>query len=69
MTQKQITEKMAQTARLLQRGLLTIYQCEQEMSDAILTGVLNMKLSDDEKIAMARKLKRRMWKMLLEATK
>lgn len=69
MAQKQITEKMAQTTRLLQRGLLTIYQCEQEMNDAILTGVLNMELSDDEKITVARKLKRRMWRMLLETTK
>lgn len=69
MTQKQIAEKMAQATHMLQRGLLTIYQCEQEMNDAILTGVLNMELSDDEKITVARKLKRRMWRMLLEATK
>ena len=68
MTQKQIAEKMAQAANNLKRGLITIYECEQQMTEAILTGTLAMGLSDNDKIMMARKLKRRMWRMLLEAT-
>ena len=69
MTQKQIAEKMAQTANNLKCGLITIFECEQQMTETILTGTLAMGLSDNDKIMMARKLKRRMWRMLLDATK
>lgn len=70
MTQKQVVANMAEAATMLKRGMLSIYECEQAMTNAILDGVLAIDSLDiDKKIALTRKLKRRMWKMLLEATK
>lgn len=73
MTQKEITERMAACTYNLKRGIISIYECEQSMNNVIMDGVLEM-LADtaeqnDRRIAAIKKLKRRMWRMLLEATK
>lgn len=73
MTMKEITLRMQGIAHELKRGLLSIFEAEKAMTEVILDGTLAMKgdtYEDNEKrIAAARKLKRRMWRMLLEATK
>lgn len=73
MTQKEIVRNMEVQINSLRRGLITIHECETSMTEAILDGILQMPAEtaeeNDKRIAAVRKLKRRMWKMLLEATK
>ena len=73
MNQKEITENLRKCARKLQRGMFTVYECEKAMDEAIMNGVLEMPnetaQQNDMRIAAVRKLKRKMWRMLLEATK
>lgn len=73
MTQKAITEKMKRHASQLKAGRMTVYECEKAMTEAILDGVLELPCNtaeeNDRRIAAVRKLKRRMWRLLLEATK
>ena len=73
MKQKDITARMEVAIKLLKRGKISIYECEKMMTEAILDGTLEMPCDtyeqQDKRITTARKLKRRMWRMLLEATK
>lgn len=69
MTQKEVSERMAVHTRHLQRGTYSIHDCESLMNNEIAAAVRNMEGTVDERIQYERKLKRRMWRMLLEATK
>ena len=73
MTQKDIVERMEAFTYNLKRGIISIYECEQLMNNVIMDGVLEMPADtaeqNDKRIAAIKKRKRRMWRMLLDATK
>lgn len=73
MNMKQITEQMREIAAQMKRGKYTIFEAEKAMTEKILDGVLEMPCETGEqnyrRIACSRKLKRRMWRILLDATK
>lgn len=64
-----ITESMKAVAVRLERGLLTIQNAESELNGIITKAMLDCKGTLDERLEIERKLKRRAWRMLLEATK
>ena len=68
-----LVRKMKAIAQQLGRGHLTLHEAEHAMNEAILDGVLEMPSEtaeqNDKRIAAVRTLKRRMWRILLDATK
>jgi hypothetical protein len=49
--------------------MYSIHECESLMENEITAAVRSCEGTIDERIELERKLKRRMWRMLLEATK
>ena len=59
---------MKQAVRRLQRGTCTIEECERDLNEIIKDATPDY--SDiDRRLAVQRKLKRKAWRMLLEATR
>lgn len=69
MTQKEVTERMGLHIKQLQRGLYGIHDCESLLNNEIAAAVRDLEGTVDKRIQYERKLKRRMWRMLLDATK
>ena len=69
MKQKEVIERLAVHVRHLQRGMYSIHECESLMENEITAAVRSCEGTIDERVEFERKLKRRMWRMLLEATK
>ena len=69
MKQVKITESMKAVAVRLERGLMTIQNAESELNGIITKAMLDYNGTLDERLEIERKLKRRAWRMLLEATK
>lgn len=69
MTQKEVTERLGLHIKQLQRGLYSIHDCESLLNNEIAAAVRDLEGTIDERIQYERKLKRRMWRMLLDATK
>lgn len=63
-----VAESMKQAVRRLQRGMCTIAECEAELNCIIKRETIGM-YDLDEIIEAERKLKRKAWRMLLEATR
>ena len=69
-----VTERMKMSVRKMQRGIYGISDAEYEINCIIEDEVNNAVDGDDieaanQRIEMTRKLKRKAWRMLLEATK
>ncbi len=63
-----VADNMKQAVRRLQRGKCTIEECERDLNEIIEDATPDY--SDiDRRIAVHRKLKRKAWRMLLEATR
>ena len=73
MKQKEMIERMQTIARQLQRGMISAHECETAMNNIILEGLLQYPSETseqvDKRLALMKKMKRRMWRILLEATK
>lgn len=63
-----VADNMKQAVRRLQRGPCTIEECERDLDEIIKDATPDY--SDiDRRLAVQRKLKRKAWRMLLEATR
>ena len=73
MKQREMVERMQTIARQLQRGKISVHECETAMNSIILEGLLQYPAETaeqvDKRLALMRKMKRRMWHILLDATK
>ena len=63
-----VAESMKQAVRRLQRGMFTIEECEREL-DAIIADATPNYSDIDRRLAVQKKLKRKAWRLLLEATR
>lgn len=63
-----VAESMKQAVRRLQRGMCTIEECEREL-DAIIADATPNYSDIDRRLAVQKKLKRKAWRLLLEATR
>ena len=59
---------MKLAVRRLRRGMCTIEECEREL-DAIIEDATPNYSDIDRRLAVQKKLKRKAWRMLLEATR
>ena len=59
---------MKLAVRRLQRGMCTIEECEREL-DAIIADATPSYSDIDRRLVVQKKLKRKAWRMLLEATR
>lgn len=59
---------MKLAVRRLQRGMCTIEECEREL-DAIIADATPNYSDIDRRLAVQKKLKRKAWRLLLEATR
>lgn len=63
-----VADSMKQAVRRLQRGMCSIDECERDLNEIIEDATPDY--SDiDRRLAVQRKLKRKAWRMLLEATR
>lgn len=63
-----VADNMKQAVRRLQRGTFTIEECERCLDEIIKDATPDY--SDiDRRLAVQKKLKRKAWRMLLEATR
>lgn len=65
---KEYAERMQFTVRQLKKGRMSIRECETAL-DGIVMEVEASIMDVDLRIEMVRAIKRRAWRMLLEATK
>ena len=63
-----VADNMKLAVRRLQRGMCTIEECEREL-DAIIADATPNYSDIDRRLAVQKKLKRKAWRMLLEATR
>ena len=63
-----VAENMKLAVRRLQRGMCTSEECEREL-DAIIADATPNYSDIDRRLAVQKKLKRKAWRMLLEATR
>jgi len=63
-----VAESMKLAVRRLQRGMCTIEECEREL-DAIIADATPNYSDIDRRLAVLKKLKRKAWRLLLEATR
>lgn len=63
-----VAESMKLAVRRLQRGMCTIEECEREL-DAIIADATPNYSDIDRRLAVQKKLKRKAWRLLLEATR
>ena len=63
-----VVESMKLAVRRLRRGTYSIVECETELARLIAEETGHIE-DVDERIAAERKLKRRAWRMLLDATR
>ena len=61
-------QKMSAAVRQLKRGLMTIGECEYVINNIIAEAVPTT-LDADRRIAEIKRLKRKQWRMLLDATR
>lgn len=61
-------QKMSAAVRQLKRGLMTIGECEYALNNIIAEAVPTT-LDVDRRIAEIKRLKRKQWRMLLDATR
>ncbi len=63
-----VADNMKLAVRRLQRGMCTIEECERKL-DAIIADATPNYSDIDRRLAVQKKLKRKAWRMLLEATR
>ncbi len=63
-----VADNMKLAVRRLQRGMCTIEECEREL-DAIIADATPNYSDIDRRLAVQKKLKRKAWRLLLEATR
>ena len=63
-----VADNMKLAVRRLQRGMCTIEECEREL-DAIIADATSNYSDIDRRLAVQKKLKRKAWRLLLEATR
>lgn len=61
-------QKMSAAVRQLKRGLMTIGECEYVLNNIIAEAV-PVTLDVDRRMAEIKRLKRKQWRMLLDATR
>lgn len=63
-----VADNMKLAVRRLQRGMCTIEECEREL-DAIIADATPNYSDIDRRLVVQKKLKRKAWRLLLEATR
>ena len=73
MTQKEAIERMQPALNLLRRGMISIHECECRINGVASDWMREYRCETEEdydaRLIEAKKLKRKIWRMLLDATR